>query len=305
MDFRQSKFNFSKLNILANQIVEGFMSGIHKSPFHGYSAEFDEHRLYNSGDSTKFVDWKLYAKTEKLYIKKYEDETNLRCHFILDCSSSMHYPIVNSFDTNQMSKYTFSSIAILSVINILLKQNDAFGLSLFSDSIDFNIKEKASYNQLQIVTQQLEKYFKERDVPKTTDTQKSLLYIAENLRRRSLVFVFSDMFQNDSRSEAVFEALRSLKYNKHQVVLFHTTDVEKEMNFDFSEIPRRFTDVETKQKIDLYPDFIKEEYKKLALSFKSELLNKCRQYKIKYVDADINKGFEKVLLTYLLEKQKF
>jgi len=305
LDLRQSKFNFSKLNILANQIVEGFMSGIHKSPFHGYSAEFDEHRLYNNGDSTKFVDWKLYAKTDKLYIKKYEDETNLRCHFILDCSTSMHYPKVNSFDTEKMSKYTFSSIAILSVINILLKQNDAFGLSLFSDDIDFNVKEKSSFNQLKIITGQLEKFFNENDVSKQTNAQKSLLYIAENLKRRSLVFVFSDMFQNDSRSEAVIEALRSLKYNKHQVILFHTTDYAKEMDFDFNEIPKRFVDVETQQKIDLYPDLVKEEYKKLAESFRSELINKCRQYKIKYVNADINKGFEKILLTYLLEKQKF
>lgn len=305
MDLRQSKFNFSKLNILANQIVEGFMSGIHKSPFHGYSAEFDEHRLYNSGDSTKFVDWKLYAKTDKLYIKKYEDETNLRCHFILDCSTSMHYPKVNSFDIEKMSKYTFSSIAILSVINILLKQSDAFGLSMFSDDIDFNVKEKSSFNQLKIITGQLEKYFNEKDVSKQTNAQKSLLYIAENLKRRSLVFVFSDMFQNDSRSEAIFEALQSLKYNKHQVILFHTTDYAKEMDFDFNEIPRRFVDVETQQKIDLYPDLVKEEYKILADSFRSELINKCRQYKIKYVNADINKGFEKILLTYLLEKQKF
>lgn len=305
MDLRPSKFNFSKLNILANQIVEGFMSGIHKSPFHGYSAEFDEHRLYNSGDSTKFVDWKLYAKTDKLYIKKYEDETNLRCHFILDCSSSMHYPVVKSFDVDTLSKYTFSSLAILSIINILQKQSDAFGLSLFSEDIEFTVKEKSSYNQLQIITQQLEKHFEDKATSKKTNTQKSLLYIAENLKRRSLVFVFSDMFQNDDKSDAVFEALRSLKYNKHQVVLFHTTDTSKELDFDFSEFPRRFTDVETQKKVDLYPELIKEEYKKLALNFKSNLINKCRQYKIKYVDADINKGFEKILLTYLLEKQKF
>lgn len=281
------------------------MSGIHKSPFHGYSAEFDEHRLYNSGDSTKFVDWKLFAKTDKLYIKKYEDETNLRCHFILDCSTSMHYPKVNSFDIEKMSKYTFSSVAILSVINILLKQSDAFGLSMFSDDIEFNVKEKSSFSQLKIITGQLEKYFDEKGLSKQTNAQKSLLYIAENLKRRSLVFVFSDMFQNDSRSEAVFEALQSLKYNKHQVILFHTTDYAKEMDFDFNEIPRRFVDVETQQKIDLYPDLVKEEYKILADSFRSELINKCQQYKIKYVNADINKGFEKILLTYLLEKQKF
>lgn len=305
MDLNQSKFNFSKLNILANQIVEGFMSGIHKSPFHGYSAEFDEHRLYNKGDSTKFIDWKLYAKTDKLYTKKYEDETNLRCHFILDCSSSMHYPKVREFDLEKTSKYTFASISILALINILLKQNDAFGLSLFSDQIDFNISEKASYNQLQIITKQLEKNFEKKDNHKTTDTLKSLHYIAENLKRRSLVFIFSDMFQNDSKKDNVFEALRHLKYNKHQVILFHTTDFNKEINFDFSEFPRRFVDVETQQKIDLYPDLVKDEYNTLAKSFTSDLINKCRQYKIKYVDADINNGFRKILLTYLLEKQNF
>lgn len=305
MDLNQSQFDFSKLNILANQIVEGFMSGLHKSPFHGFSAEFDEHRLYNKGDSTKFIDWKLYAKTDKLYTKKYEDETNLRCHFILDCSSSMHYPKVTEFDLEKTSKYTFACISITAIINILLKQNDAFGLSLFSNQIDFNISEKASYNQLRIITKQLENNFKKQENLKTTDTLKSLHYIAENLKRRSLVFIFSDMFQNNQKSDDVFEALRHLKYNKHQVILFHTTDFDKEINFDFSEFPRRFVDVETQQKIDLYPDLVKEDYKTLAQSFKAELLNKCRQYKIKYVDTDINKRFEKILMTYLLEKQKF
>ena len=113
------------------------------------------------------------------------------------------------------------------------------------------------------------------------------------------------MFQNQIHNDDVFEALRHLKYNKHQVILFHTTDFDKEINFDFSEFPRRFVDVETHQKIDLYPDLVKDDYKSSAQSFRDELLNKCRQYKIKYVNADINKGFEKILLTYLLEKQNF
>lgn len=305
MNLDKSKFNFSNLNIIANQIVEGFMAGIHKSPFHGYSAEFNEHRLYNKGDNTKFIDWKLYAKTDKLYTKKYEDETNLRCHFILDCSSSMHYPKVENFDSKISSKYTFASLSILAIINLLLKQNDAFGLSMFSNQIDFNITEKASYNQLKIITTQIEKHFVERKQSKTTNTLKSLHYIAENLKRRSLVFIFSDMLQNQIDNNDVLEALRHLKYNKHQVVLFHTTDVDKEINFDFSEFPRRFVDVETQEKIDLYPDLVRDDYKVLAENFKLSLLNKCRQYKIKYVNADINKGFEKILLTYLLEKQNF
>jgi len=281
------------------------MAGIHKSPFHGYSAEFNEHRLYNKGESTKFIDWKLYAKTDKLYTKKYEDETNLRCHFILDCSSSMHYPNVSDFNLDTLSKYTFSCLSILSIINLLQKQNDAFGLSQFAEGIEFNVSEKTSYKQLQIITSQLEKYFNLRTTPKKTDTLTSLHYIAENLKRRSLVFLFSDMFQSETDQDAVFEALKHLKYNKHQVVLFHTTDVEKEIDFEFSELPRRFIDVETQEKIDIYPEFAKENYSKLAKGFQDALKNKCRQYKIKYVNADINKGFEKVLLTYLLEKQNF
>ncbi len=305
MNLDSSKFNFSKLNILANQIVEGFMSGIHKSPFHGYSAEFDEHRLYNKGDSVKFIDWKLYAKTDKLYVKKYEDETNLRCHFILDCSSSMHFPSVSHFDVDQMSKYTFSSLAVLSLINILLKQNDAFGISLFSDKIDFSITEKSSYNHLQIITNQLQEHFLNKKDIKSTDTQTNLHYIAENLKRRSLVFLFSDMFQNDLKNEKIFEALRYLKYNKHQVILFHTTDFNKEINFEFSDLPRRFFDVETQQKIDLYPELVRDEYKEAVMGYKNELINKCRQYKIKYVNADINNGFEKIITSYLLEKQNF
>lgn len=305
MNLGSSRFNYSKLNVLANQIVEGFMSGMHKSPFHGYSAEFDEHRLYNRGDSVKFVDWKLYAKTDKLYIKKYEDETNLRCHFILDCSSSMHYPHADTFDLDKMSKYTFSSLSVLALINILLKQNDAFGLSLFSNKIDFSISEKSSYNQLQIITKELEKQFNYKNENKTTETQKNLHYIAENLKRRSLVFLFSDMFHNNLKNEEIFEALRYLKYNKHQVIFFHTTDLEKEINFEFSNLPKRFFDLETQQKIDIYPELVKEEYKKSAQKLKKDLLDKCRQYKIKYIDADIKNGFDKIITTYLLEKQNF
>lgn len=281
------------------------MSGIHKSPFHGYSAEFDEHRLYNRGDSVKFVDWKLYAKTDKLYIKKYEDETNLRCHFILDCSSSMHYPHVDSFDVDRMSKYTFSSLSVLSLINILQKQNDAFGLSLFSNKIDFSISEKSSYNQLQIITKELENQFNCKNENKTTETQTNLHYVAENLKRRSLVFLFSDMFHNNLKNDEIFEALRYLKYNKHQVIFFHTTDFKKEINFEFSNLPKRFFDLETQQKIDIYPELVKDEYKKSAQKLKKDLLDKCRQYKIKYIDADIKNGFDKIITTYLLEKQNF
>jgi len=305
LNIDQSKLNFTQLNVLANQIVEGFMAGIHKSPFHGYSAEFNEHKLYNKGDSVKFIDWKLYAKTDKLYIKKYEDETNLRCHFILDCSSSMHYPKVDKFDLENPSKFTFSSLSILALINLLQRQKDAFGLSMFSDKLDFYISEKSSHLQLQIIVEQLIKEFSSKTESKTTNTIDNLHYIAENLKRRSLVFLFTDMFQNEVSNDKLFEALRHLKYNKHQVVFFHTTVRSKELEFNFSELPRRFFDIETQQKIDLYPEQVKEEYKKISLKFKQGLIDKCRQYKIKYIDADINAGFEKILSTFLLEKQNF
>jgi uncharacterized protein (DUF58 family) len=296
---------FKNLELLATQVVEGFISGLHKSPFHGFSAEFAEHKIYNNGESTKHIDWKLFAKTDKLYTKRYEEETNLRCHLIIDNSSSMHYPKVKQFSINSLNKIGFSVLASAAIMNLLKRQRDAVGMSIYSDAYEFYSNEKGSERHHQMLLSKLNEALLLPNEKSQTKTYTHLHLIAEKLKRRSLVFLFTDMFQSDTESEKLFEALQHLKYNKHEVVLFHTYDQEKEIQFDFSNRPKRFVDIETGEHVNLYADTIKDNYKKAVEEYFTELQLKCAQYRIKYVATDINQHFNKILTTYLVERQKF
>ncbi|UJH68635.1 DUF58 domain-containing protein [Allomuricauda sp. SCSIO 65647] len=296
---------FQNLELLASQVVEGFISGIHKSPFHGYSAEFAEHKIYNIGESTKHIDWKLFARTDKLYTKHYEEETNLRCHMILDNSASMHYPKVGQMHLDNLNKIGFGVLAIAALMNILKKQRDAVGLSIYSDDYEFFIKEKSSERHFQMLLSTLNSTTASKNTGKKTRTYHYLHQIAEKIHRRSLIFLFSDMFQTEVEEDKLFEALRHLKYNKHEVVLFHLMDWQHELNFDFDNAPKRFIDVETGQHIDLYADNIKQAYMTKVKAYIDALKLKCMQYQIKYVEADVRSDFSKILNTFMVERQKF
>ncbi|MDY8134807.1 DUF58 domain-containing protein [Aquimarina sp. 2201CG5-10] len=296
---------FTNLELLAKQVVEGFISGMHKSPFHGFSAEFAEHKVYNNGESTKHIDWKLYAKTDKLFTKRYEEETNLRCHIIIDNSSSMHYPSVKEHHLGSLNKISFSVLATACLMNILKKQRDAIGLSIYSDEYDYYAPEKGSDRHHHMLLNQLNNTLLKTSESKNTDTYRFLHQIAEKIHRRSLIFLFTDMLQATTSPEKLFEALRHLKYNKHEVILFHTFDSEKELSFDFNNRPTRFVDVETGEHINVYADNIKDNYKKAVSQYFYDLKMKCMQYGIKYVEADTTKDFDKILTTYLVERQKF
>lgn len=293
------------LELLANQVVEGFISGMHKSPFHGFSSEFAEHKRYYPGESTKYIDWKLFAKTDKLYTKRYEEETNLRCHVIIDNSSSMHYPEGARQTLGDLNKTGFSILAAAALIKLLKRQRDAVGLSIYSDAYDYYASEKGGERHHQMLMNVLEETANKKPVEKQTKTYTFLHQIAEKIHRRSMILLFTDMFQTETDEEQLFDALRHLKYNKHKVVLFHVMDKAKEFHFDFDNRPRRFIDVETGKSINLYSDAVKENYEKAAEAYFNSIRLKCAQYKIKYVEADIAKALPKVLFTYLVEKQKF
>ena len=291
------------LELLARQVVEGFITGMHKSPFHGFSVEFSEHKLYNKGESTRHIDWKLFAKTEKLYTKKYEEETNLRCHLIVDNSASMHYPEVKTQRVDNLNKIGFSAVAAASLMEVLKRQRDAVGLSIYSDTYEYYAPEKGSDRHRKMVLHQLENLLTSSSKA-TTETYQFLHEIAEKIHRRSLIFLFTDMLQSNTNQEALFEALRHLKYNKHEVVLFHTFDGKTEFNFDFDNAPKKFVDVETGEEVNLFSENIQEHYTKLVDSYFKELKNKCLQYKIDYVPVDIQIGFNQVLTSYFLSRQK-
>jgi len=292
------------LALLAKQVVEGFITGMHKSPFHGFSVEFSEHKLYNNGESTRHIDWKLFAKTEKLYTKKYEEETNLRCHIIIDNSASMHYPVVKNQTLDSLSKVGYAAVASAALMEVLKRQRDAVGLSIYSDSYEYYAPEKGSDRHRKMLLHQLEQLLVSESAS-NTETYKYLHEIAEKIHRRSLIFLFTDMFQTSTDKEKLFDALRHLKYNKHEVVLFHTYDAKTEYEFNFDNQPKKFVDSETGEEINLYAENIKEQYTILMDAYFKELKNKCLQYKIDYVPVDINKGYNTVLTSYIVSRKIF
>ncbi|MDD5149506.1 MAG: DUF58 domain-containing protein [Flavobacterium sp.] len=295
---------FKHLELLANQIVEGFISGMHKSPFHGFSAEFAEHKVYNVGESTKHIDWKLFAKTDRLYTKRFEEDTNLRCHIIIDNSSSMHYPKLEDKEKFHHNKIGFSVLASAVLMNILKKQRDAIGLSVFSETYEYYAPEKGSDRHHRMILNALENLLEKPKVKKSTDTITFLHQIAEKIHRRSMIILFTDMFQSGDE-EKLFTALQHLKHNKHKVVLFHVIDNKTELHFDFDNAPRKFIDMETSDEVNIFADNVKSEYEKGVNSYFKKLALTCSQNKIKYVPVGVADSFDKVLTTYLVEKQNF
>ncbi len=287
---------FGNIELLAKQLVEGFITGLHKSPYHGFSVEFAEHRLYNSGESTRHIDWKVYAKTDRLYTKRYEEETNLRCQLIIDNSSSMYYPQENK------GKITFSIMAAAAIANLLQRQRDAVGLCTFSEDIEQQTQVKSTSSHLHKLFLILEDMLKSQPQMQQTSVAGVLHQIAEKIHKRSLVVIFSDMFENYQEKEQVFGALQHLKHNRHEVLLFHVTDHKTELNFEFEERPYEFIDIEKGERLKLQPSQVKEAYQKQMKAYYHELKIKCGQSKIDLIEADINAGFDQILKSYLVKR---
>lgn len=291
------------LELLARQVVEGFIIGLHKSPFHGFSVEFAEHRLYNPGESTKHMDWKVYARTGKMFIKRYEEETNLRCQIVIDASSSMYFP---KDEPGKMNKLRFSILSAAALFNLLKRQRDAAGLSIFTDEVQVNTGAKSSTKHIQLMYTQLEKVLNQSPLNVKTNAAKCLHEIADTVHRRSMVIIFSDMFDNiDTKSaDDLFAALQHLKYNKHEVILFHVVDKSKELDFEFENRPYEFIDMETGDKVKLQSNEVKDFYVTKMKAFEQDLKLRCGQYKIDFVEADINQDFRQVLLPFITKRAK-
>lgn len=296
--------SFNNLELIANQIVEGFISGMHKSPFHGFSAEFAEHKLYNVGESTRHIDWKLFAKTDRLYTKCFEEETNMRCHIIIDNSASMHYPILKKGQKFYESKIGFSVLAAAVLMSLLKKQRDAVGLSVFSDRYEYYAPEKGSDRHHRMILNSMEQLLQNSKSKAKTDTVTYLHQIAQKIHRRSMIVLFTDMFQEEE-DDKLFAALQHLKHNKHKVVLFHVIDKETEVQFDFANSPKKFIDVESGEQVSLYASNVKEEYEKQLATYFKRLSLVCAQNQIKYIPVAVSDNFEKIMLTYLAERQNF
>lgn len=291
----------NNLELLAKQVVEGFITGLHKSPFHGFSVEFAEHRLYNTGDPVRNIDWKLFAKTDKLFSKRYEEETNLRCQFVIDVSSSMYFPEGND------NKLNFSVKAVAALIFLLKKQRDAFGLSLFTEQLNLNTPAKSTTAHQKYIFGELESVLASKNLNQKTNLENALHQVADLIHKRSMVVIFSDLLQTVHNEESIshlFAALQHLKFNKHEVVIFNVVDKVKEVDFTFENRPYEFVDMETGQNVKLHPATVKQAYLDKMHAYRDQLHLKCMQYKIDLIDADIHAGFAPVLQAYLIKRQK-
>ena len=288
----------TSLELLSRQLVEGFITGLHKSPYHGFSVEFAEHRLHNEGDSTRHIDWKVYARTDRLFTKRYEEETNLRCMIAIDTSSSMHYPVQTK------GKIRFAKYAAAALSYLLHKQRDAVGVCLFSDEIQTLTPVKSTSSHLDKILRVLNEIESGSTTPRKTRVAKVLDELAEKIHRRSLVIIFSDMFDSTEDTDDLFKSLQHLKHNKHEVIVFHVMDNQTELHFDFDDRPMEFVDLESGERVKLNPGDVKERYKNSAENFHKALKLKCNQYKIDFIEADIQSDFNLILQTYLIKRTR-
>jgi uncharacterized protein (DUF58 family) len=292
---------FGNLELLAKQVVEGFITGLHKSPFHGFSVEFAEHRLYNTGESTKHIDWKLYGKTDKLFTKKYDEETNLRCQIVIDCSSSMYFG-----KPNQLNKLEFAIVSAASFIELLKKQRDAIGISLFSNELEINTPAKSSLAHQHYLLQALEKrlHTYTPNSMRQTNAISCIHTIAELTHKRSLILLFTDLMDDVHHENSFIEALQHLRHNKHEVIVFHTIEKSSELELELGNRPLKIIDMETGEEMKLQPSEIKKTFADQSKKYFEQIKIKCGQLNIDFVDIDITQGVEFVLQQYLLKRQK-
>jgi uncharacterized protein (DUF58 family) len=294
--------SLENFELLARQVVEGFIIGMHKSPFHGFSVEFSEHRLYNPGEPTKNIDWKVYARTDKMFVKRFEEETNLRCQIVLDTSSSMYYP--DKKEKNDWNKIEFSTLAAASLMHLLKKQRDAFGLTLFDEEMTLHTSTKSSTSHYKILLSHLFNTMQNPARSKKTSAAKTLHQVADSLHRRSLVIIFSDMFETQSDSAELFSAIQHLKHNKHEVILFNVVDQDSELEFNFENRPYLFVDLESGEEVRLQSNQVKDYYVAQIARIQESLRLKCLQYKVDYMHADVGQGFNKILQSYMVRRSK-
>jgi uncharacterized protein (DUF58 family) len=288
----------SSLELIAKLIVEGFITGLHKSPYHGFSVEFAEHKQYNPGDSLKNIDWKVFGKTNKLFTKRYEEETNLKCYVFLDTSDSMRYPVEG------ISKLEYGIYLTAALQHLMIKQRDAVGLILADESIQTFIPAKAQYSWLLKNFSALEKVLEEKKIfTHQTNSPKVLHEIASRLGRRGLIVMISDLLDNPSKLPDYFHALHHLRHQKHEILIFHLLDQKTEELLDFPNQPIILKDMETGEEIKIQPQYIQKEYQILIQNYKNQFVQQCRESKIDLIPVDIAKPYDKVLLDYLIKRR--
>ncbi|HPM36804.1 MAG TPA: DUF58 domain-containing protein [candidate division Zixibacteria bacterium] len=278
------------MEMRARMVVEGFIAGLHKSPYHGFSVEFAEHRQYMPGDNIRAIDWKVYAKSDRFYIKQYEEETNLKAYLLLDCSASMAY-----HSGERIRKLDYAGLLCGALSYLMLRQRDAVGLVTYDRKIRRYIPPRSRSGHLHVLLNEIA-----AQAPSdTTDISSTLHEMADRIKRRGLVIILSDLIDE---ADKLISGLKHFRYNNHEVIVFHILD-PRERDFAF---PREavFKDMETGEELTTLPYQIKKDYAKAVAAFSSEIASACRQAAIDYHPIDTAMPFDKALYAFLSKRER-
>lgn len=278
------------MDMRARLVVEGFMAGLHKSPYHGFSVEFAEHRQYMPGDEIKHIDWKVYGKTNRYYVKQFEEETNLKAHILLDCSGSMGY------SSHEITKLQYATWLAAAFSYLMIRQRDAIGLVSFDARIRRMIPPKSVATYLPLMLHELDAL----RPANTTNIAQTLHLVAEKIQRRGLIILFSDLF--DSDPAALIQSLKHFRHRNHEVIVFQIMDPLEE-SFGFTE-DAVFEDMETGTRLGTQPWHIKDEYRKMMQEFLGKLRKACRENRIDYVPLNTTTSYGLALSRYLQKRRK-
>ena len=277
------------LALRAKLVVEGFLAGLHKSPYHGFSVEFAEHRPYEYGDDVKYIDWKLWAKTDKLFIKQFEEETNLKCYILLDRSKSMKYA------SDKLSKFEYSKSLAASLAYLMIKQQDAVGLSTFDNKINFTIPPKTKPSHFNLIAQTLHN----AKTGNTTKISNVLHVLAQSIKKRGLIILISDLVDSH---EDIMNGLKHFRYKGHEVIVCHILD-PREIDLNFNESVK-FIDLESDESIITDPRQVKAAYQKEIKDLIASYKNQCRKNKIDFINISTSESLENSLINYLIKRNK-
>lgn len=291
--------HLKNMELRARMIVEGFITGMHKSPYHGFSVEFAEHRPYNPGDELRHVDWKVYAKTDRHYVKQFEEETNLRHYVVLDTSTSMRYR-----EDAVLSKLEYGAYLAAALHYLMVKQRDATGLIQFDEEIRSIMSPKSTSSYLRQILLALQRTVESTERKKRTSAARVLSEVAERIARRSLVVVITDLFENISEHDRLLKALRHLRYRGHEVLVFHVLESSTERQFRFPDVPMVFRDMETGEEVSLQPAQLRENYEAAVREFSGRFRRRCLEYNIDFVELDTSEPYDTALLAYLNKRKK-
>lgn len=279
----------SNLNLIARWVVQGFISGLHRSPFHGFSVEFAEYRQYTPGDDLRYFDWKAYAKSDRNYIRKFHSETNVRMYIAVDCSKSM------SFGTTGISKLQYAKALAASISYLMVSQNDAVGAAVFSDKILSYLPPKSSRRHLNDIALMLSSAKPQA----TTNVSAALNVVAHMLKRRGMVVLISDLYDEP---ESVIHSLKQLRFLKNEVIVFHLFD-PVELNFDYAGMTE-FVELESDKRMLVLPSLVRKEYQKAVRAYIEEMRKACSGINVEYQVLDTSTPFDVALATYLHKRSR-